>query len=320
MRQLHRPLKTATGILGMTLAVIIGLSALTFCKTTAPAETPPDGPSFLAGNDYKLLAIYGNSYPNNGVHAAIINMVLNDAPEAIIHTGNMVRAYTEAEWQLFENITAPVFKRGIPFIPCRGDSDTLDPDDVYGSISNKDIIQKYKNRFGLDRLYSSFNIDKVLFIVGDTYGFTYFFTKTSQQYRWLEQLLTEERGRYTHAVLILHYPIYSSGQFGPGSHETANYGSPQRNLLLPLIEKHNINVVITGHDGSYERLADTRGTYIVTGGGGADLTKDPNILDRSDVFHSEYHYCRLYIYDDDQLYLETVGTDGKILDKFKIPD
>ena len=70
--------------------------------------------------------------------------------------------------------------------------------------------------------------------------------------------------------------------------------------LVPLLERHHVSLLVSGHDHNYER--GRRGTlnYVVTGGGGAELRplrcgipgkrrcKNPPL-----AFFNEHHYVRL---------------------------
>ncbi len=62
-------------------------------------------------------------------------------------------------------------------------------------------------------------------------------------------------------IVYMHRPPYSSG----------NHGSdmPLRRLLAPIFEKHDVQLVLAGHDHDFERTKPQGGVaYVVTGGGG----------------------------------------------------
>ena len=61
-------------------------------------------------------------------------------------------------------------------------------------------------------------------------------------------------------VVAMHHPPYSSGQHGstPGAQEH----------LVPLLSRHRVDLVLSGHDHDYERVEPQHGvTYVVSGGG-----------------------------------------------------
>lgn len=85
------------------------------------------------------------------------------------------------------------------------------------------------------------------------------------QFRWLDAALARDQAPWT--VVMLHRPIYSRG----------NHGSDERGFnaqLIPILERHRVDFVFSGHDHDYERFCpilrercDPAGvTYIVTGG------------------------------------------------------
>jgi acid phosphatase len=81
----------------------------------------------------------------------------------------------------------------------------------------------------------------------------------SDQAKWLEADLTANRLPWT--IVYGHRPPHSSGEHGddPGF----------LTFFVPLLEKHAVDLVLTGHDHHYERFRPINGvTYVVTGGGG----------------------------------------------------
>jgi uncharacterized protein (TIGR03382 family) len=92
------------------------------------------------------------------------------------------------------------------------------------------------------------------------------------QRKWLDQDLAASNAPWK--VVFLHYPPWSSGDHG---------SQPMiRREFSPLFEKHEVDLVLTGHDHHYERSYPMKGngvgrsgehnpTYLVVGGGGASL-------------------------------------------------
>ncbi|MBO1900567.1 fibronectin type III domain-containing protein [Leucobacter weissii] len=63
------------------------------------------------------------------------------------------------------------------------------------------------------------------------------------QAEWLDGVLEENPGRWS--VVSIHQPIFSTSEGRDNTH--------LRNLLLPTIEKHNVDLVLQGHDHTYGR-------------------------------------------------------------------
>ena len=100
----------------------------------------------------------------------------------------------------------------------------------------------------------------------------------TQQYDWLEQELIKADKNNEWTFVILHEPPYSecwSGGYYDGE-------EPLRKHLVPLIERHKVSIVFSGHTHDYERGLPhppydpktgkgNNTTYVITGGGGAQL-------------------------------------------------
>ena len=120
-------------------------------------------------------------------------------------------------------------------------------------------------------------------------------------------------------IAFFHRPPYSSG---------TEHGSDLaiRQAFGPLFEQYNVQVVLNGHEHSYERSVPWREstntswqavTYAVTGGGGAEL--HPAGTKRVDGILAIRlsTTCDLIISPTDAT-LEAVGTNGAVLDRFTL--
>ncbi|NMO14944.1 serine/threonine protein phosphatase [Pyxidicoccus fallax] len=99
---------------------------------------------------------------------------------------------------------------------------------------------------------------------------------TAAQKAWLETDLAATTQPWK--IVFFHHPPWSSGEHGSQLSMRRNYG--------PILEKYNVDLVLTGHDHNYERSkpmkgdavapAGTRGiVYLVVGSGGATLRTFP---------------------------------------------
>ncbi|MEM9192517.1 MAG: hypothetical protein AAGF12_25305, partial [Myxococcota bacterium] len=82
---------------------------------------------------------------------------------------------------------------------------------------------------------------------------------------WLAERLVEveQEPGYRFTVLFFHHPIYTLARHGPKQN--------LREMLLPIIARHDIPLVLQGHNHVYERFVADDVTYVTTGGGGSGL-------------------------------------------------
>ena len=94
----------------------------------------------------------------------------------------------------------------------------------------------------------------------------------SAQYAWLEGELAGSTAPWK--FVVCHHPPFTSGPHGKEGRDGTPKEAPIRELreyVIPLLEKHGVTMVFTGHDHLYERSEKGGITYITTGGGGGPL-------------------------------------------------
>ena len=129
------------------------------------------------------------------------------------------------------------------------------------------------------------------------------------QTQWLDQRLST--GSYTWRVVAFHHPAYSCGSHG----NTADVDA----AWVPVLQNHQVDLVLSGHDHSYQRFHNDATTYIVTGGGGASLSgvtacSSGATLDASAQRH---HFLGLEATATD-LVVTTVARTGETLDQVTV--
>lgn len=123
----------------------------------------------------------------------------------------------------------------------------------------------------------------------------------SAQYAWLER----ELGKCTATwkFVCYHHPSYSSDEddYGDTWKGPSSHGDLRVRQLVPLFDRHGVDIVWNGHIHSYERTWPLRGervvseggtTYIITGGGGGHLETAGPIRPffQNNVRHG-HHFC-----------------------------
>lgn len=152
--------------------------------------------------------------------------------------------------------------------------------------------------------YYTFARQNVRFVVLDTN------VLDGAQLRWAETALRESAEPWR--IAYFHHPIYgNAGRHG------ANVDV--RVLLEPLLVKHDVHVVFSGHDHVYERLKPQRGIhYFVVGSSGKLRRGDLRRADTTAAgFDQDCAFMLVEVQGDD-LFFETVSRAGATVDSGQI--
>lgn len=151
---------------------------------------------------------------------------------------------------------------------------------TYVAIGNHEMDAKwfYKyHSFPEPENYYSFDYGNAHFAVIDS---NKKLSPGTEQYKWLDQDLANSSA--TWKFVAHHHPTYSSDEndYGNTEKEKSTLGDLNARQLVPLYEKHGVDIVWYGHIHDYERtwpiragaVDQERGViYIQAGGGGAPL-------------------------------------------------
>jgi acid phosphatase type 7 len=90
-----------------------------------------------------------------------------------------------------------------------------------------------------------------------------------------------------------------------------------REDLEPLLARHGVDVVFSGHDHVYERTVPIKGvTYVVSGGGGRRLY--PTAGSARTASSVSAHHAMLVRVDGQHLSLEAVEAGGEVVDRLEL--
>jgi predicted phosphodiesterase len=174
----------------------------------------------------------------------------------------------------------------------------------YATLGNHDAReQRFYKLFNMDgNLYYTFNPrpDVRFFMLESTYP-------VPDQIAWLEKELTASSSNWK--IVVFHHPLYSSGD---------RHGSDLllREVLEPLFLKHNVSVVLNGHDHFYERVKPQKGiAYFVVGSGGR--VRKGNIDRASGItakgFDTDQAFMAAEIIGD-EMYFNAISRAGQTVD------
>jgi Icc-related predicted phosphoesterase len=109
----------------------------------------------------------------------------------------------------------------------------------------------------------------------------------------------------TWRIVAVHHPPYSAGYQGSSV--------DVREALAPILERHGVQLVLSGHDHDYQRSVPIDGvTYVVSGAGSS--TRRTGDDDFTAVSWSWHHFVDIAI-TGDTLTLRAVGQDGTVFDE-----
>ncbi len=118
--------------------------------------------------------------------------------------------------------------------------------------------------------YYSFDHGNIHFIMLDSY----FSTDDREQFRdrmlaWLRSDLSNQRAKWI--IAAWHHSPYSKGSHDSDDGSRESY---MRQEILPILEAHGVDIVLTGHSHAYERSYLLRGAY----GSSSDIRKNPALI------------------------------------------
>ena len=129
---------------------------------------------------------------------------------------------------------------------------------------------------------------------------------TKAQLEWLDKELAKSGSDWK--IMFFHHPIYSSGErHGPSLQLRA--------MLEPLFVKHNVDLVLTGHEHFYERIKPQRGIYYFIVGSSAKL-RAGNIAE-TDITAKGFDKDRAFMLMEvtpDRIYFQTLSRTGATVD------
>lgn len=307
--------------------------------TTGPVDDPECGKlrfAFAADNRPDPTFGGGQNWPQ------ILAQAAAHQPAFVLNGGDMVIDGKQvSQWLTFLNDTTAVARR-IPFMPVLGNHDD---GPVTGAGANYNQIFALPVSTGAHGSstedYYYFTYGNAIFVSLSTESFTGGSIPFATQAAWLDEVLTQNPKKWK--FVYYHKPSYTKEVLFSISHEPNE--ANQNAALVPIIDKHHVDVVFASHNHWYERFepsnCTTKGTpgssspcstgasgfasgtvYIVSGGAGAFTI--PGFLcggmSGRATCSGDHHYVLVDI-NDETLKLETWGAapqPNQIIDTISI--
>jgi len=172
----------------------------------------------------------------------------------------------------------------------------------YAALGNhdRDLEQHYKPFHMTDRLYFAFTEGNARFVALNSNH-----PADTAQLAWLDGAFGNTGTKWR--IGFFHHPLYSSGDHARESRDSI------RPAFEPALVRNQVDVVFSGHDHLYERIAPQHGIrYFISGGGGRNLY-DFHKSAFDEVGSSEHHFMVVEIAGD-QMFFEAITPQGRTLD------
>jgi hypothetical protein len=262
------------------------LSARTGFRT-APAADSQEPIRFMA---------FGDSGGGGADQYALMEQMSTVPYELIIHTGDL--AYDDGSIGKMEDNVFGVYAellRNLPFFPSSGNHE-------YNTMQGAPFREVFNLPGKNGEKWYSYDWGRIHFVALDTEA------DYKTQATWLDQDLGASQLPWK--IVYFHRPPYSSGEHGSDT--------SLRTILSPVLEKHHVQLVLSGHDHDYERMKPQNGVqFVVTGGGGKGTY---NVTTSSfTAFSAEViHFVQVEV-GVDELVLHAIDATGKEFDSVVVP-
>lgn len=273
-------------------------------ETGSFRTAPPDGrPERIR------FAVYGDTQDRPEFHEQTAPAIAADEPHFILHTGDMC-----GRGDYFPHWKAQFFDPATPAIREAA---------LWPTVGNHDGRQFY-DAFFLDggEPYHSFTHGNLEFFILASYrGGSEGSSRREAQLDWLETALEESDAQWK--FVVTHYPMISTG--------TAHWVNWGQNDFHPMLDAHDVDFVLTGHEHIYRRLMPIGSEgehpiFHITSGGGASVGGDfghdgegqpyaPSPL--TPVAARALHHLHFEI-EGNELVMEARLRDGTVLDRLEL--
>lgn len=266
---------------------------------------PPAGATIRIG-------IYGDVRGGHATHRKLVDRMFAEPLDLVAVTGDMVLHGTdEADWQRFFAITQPLLG-SVPYYPAIGNHDLgWDGADAARDTSEIFALPPGPRDRPPNAYWYSYDLADIHLVFLDSNAY-----ELRAQEAWLEADLAAARARKVRAIVAFTH----DGPYSRGYHR-GNLDA--RTRYVPILVRHGVALLFSGHDHLYQRGAQDGLDYVVTGGGGASLyaascgvpgKRACPVADGMRAFFREHHYLVLTI-DATQLELCARKPDGRLLEK-----
>ncbi len=261
--------------------------------TTAPRPGAPGDFSFI---------VYGDTRSRHDVHRLVANKIGQQEYDFAVHTGDLVADGGKPDmWPpFFENGQELLRKSAI--FPALGNHERNSP--------------SFYEVFNADRRgYYSFDWGNAHFAVINSDVNNYTATPEGREKYWNEQLQWLDKdlaaaAKADYRFVVFHHPPYTAtGQRQQGSARIAE-------IVTPVIGKHKVSAVFSGHDHNFQHHVTGGVHYVVTGGGGAPLYETDALIPEVTIAAERVENFVVVRVNGKKASATAISLDGRTLDSF----
>jgi tartrate-resistant acid phosphatase type 5 len=280
--------------------------------TATPGSTPTSQPTQPTATPTAIpplrFAVIGDYGSDDPAEYAVALLVASWNPDLIITTGD--NNYPDGSALTIDQTVGQYYHSFIqPYEGIYG-AGAIE-NDFFPSLGNHDWIpeqaQPYLDYFSLpgNERYYQFSRGPVAFFVLDSDAHEPDgVNRSSAQAAWLKQQM--ENSTATWNVVYFHHPPYSSALHGSVTW-----------MRWPF-QEWGADLVLSGHDHTYERLQVDGLTYIVNGLGGGSIYNFLFTFPESQFRYNQQHGAMLITADSASLQIEFFNIQGELIDSFTL--
>ena len=270
------------------LAVAFSLLVALTVSGCSPVEKADPTPDFT--NVPKVIAVVGDFGVGKKSQRSVADMVAKFSPSYVVTTGDNIYKKKPG----YQKWVGDYYPQTV--VPATGNHDYEEGIAAFDDYFGKTAFTRtyvYKDEAGVD-----------FFILDSTAGLKSRAVRQEQQ-AWLIKEVATSTAEFK--VVILHHPPFSSAKHGSTKRYQWDFAS------------FGVDLVMSGHDHSYERIVRGGITYVVEGVGGAPLYDcKPKRVFGSQLCDDKHHGAVFLYVNQYQLRAVFRGTSGQTLDTFVI--
>ncbi len=256
--------------------------------------------------------VYGDHRPDNFgkcAHEQVVGALIDYHPDFVLNVGDVVLDASgngNGQWdRLFYE-----WRNLAPYTPIMIG---VGNHEFYEGESFIDYGAYYRQTFHFpgNEMYYAFNYSNAHFIALNLSIDEHRVRPGSPEYLWFinDLAIANSSPEIDWIFIFFHVPLFSSGGHGPNEALIAD--------LQYIFDHSSVDVVLQGHDHHYERIKVSNITYMVIGGGGAEM--DVFISPNSWSQHVELVYSfGLFEIDGRTFRMQAIRIDGYVFDALTI--